>query len=184
MRDSSGNLSTQGVERIENAIMARAYGGGNDNAQSFLRRALEQTDDDAKTLTGALTEAAPDWLRLREAIQGGEVMPQYDITDNLMDAIAQIRAIKQRGLTVADWLRTEDMFNSVDPLTKQILLAFHNDKITRFLSKQKIAGILEHYAALAGEQQTGEDMFGMKVEARSPEELLRSIINSAHYALT
>ena len=179
MRDSTGNLSTQGVERIENAIMARAYGGGNENAQAFLRRALEQTDDDAKTLTGALTEAAPAWLRMREAIAAGEVLPQYDITDNLMDAIAQIRAIKARGLTVADWLRTDDMFNAVDPLTRDILLAVHNDKITRFQSKPKIAAMLERYSALAAEQRAGEDMFGMATDPASPQELLRSITREA-----
>lgn len=179
MRDSTGNLSTQGVERIENAIMARAYGGGNENAQAFLRRALEQTDDDAKTLTGALTEAAPAWLRMREAITAGEALPQYDITDNLMDAIAQIRAIKARGLTVADWLRTDDMFNAVDPLTRDILLAVHNDKITRFQSKPKIAAMLERYSALAAEQRAGEDMFGMATDPASPQELLRSITREA-----
>src|SRR3546814_192100 len=88
--DDKGNLSTAGVARIENAMLARAFGNGSPAAKRFLSKAMENTDNQTRTLTGALSEVAADWGKMTEAMQDGTVDKQYDLTDKVLEAIGMI----------------------------------------------------------------------------------------------
>jgi len=173
--DDRGNLSTDGLTRIENAMLARAYGNGSDNARRFLSRAMEQTDNQTRTLTGALSEVAPAWGAMTQAMTEGTVDRQYDLTDKLLEAIAIIADTKGDGESVRNVLESDDMFRNMDPVVERLMRAFHSPDLRRMRSKQKIADMLERYARIAMEQRPTPDMFG-DVVLRDPMDVLNDAI--------
>lgn len=176
--DDKGNLSTAGVARIENAMLARAFGNGSPAAKRFLSKAMENTDNQTRTLTGALSEVAADWGKMTEAMQDGTVDKQYDLTDKVLEAIGLIADTKGDGQSVANILKSEDMYDKMDPVVRRLIEAFHGPNGTRMKSKQKIAEMLENYARLAMEQRPTPDMFG-DVVLRDPIDVLNEAFGDA-----
>jgi hypothetical protein len=170
--DAKGNPSLQVLQRIRNALLYKAYGESGRASEIFISKAMERADDDTKTLTNSLVEAANDWIKFQQDIAAGNIDPKYDITDKIMEAVATVSDIKQRGLKVRDALRADDLVEPLDPFVKDILLAFHNEDVTRFVSKNVIANILNNYAETAAVQQAAPDMLGMS-ETPSADELWR-----------
>lgn len=173
--DDRGKISTLGITRINNALLARAYGGAGEISNTFISKAMERTDDDSKTLTNALIQVAPNWIEFQNAIAAGEVDPKYNITEKLLEAIATVADIRQRGFKVGYYLRMEDMVSPMDAFVKDILLSFHNDTVSAFKSSAKIGKILRDYTAKAELQQAGEDMFGAPMETPSPHQIWRAV---------
>src|SRR3546814_1314662 len=60
--DDKGNLSTAGVARIENAMLARAFGNGSPAAKRFLSKAMENTDNQTRTLRSEEHTSEPQSL--------------------------------------------------------------------------------------------------------------------------
>lgn len=170
--DAKGNPSLQVLQRIRNALLYKAYGESGRASEIFISKAMERADDDTKTLTNSLVEAANDWIKFQQDIAAGKIDPKYDITNKIMEAVATVSDIKQRGLKVRDALRADDLVEPLDPFVKDILLAFHNEDVTRFVSKNVIANILNNYAETAAVQQATPDMLGM-AETPSADELWR-----------
>lgn len=169
--DEGGKLSAAGVQRIENAMLARAYGNGSANAKRFLSRSMEQTDNQTRTLTGALADVAPAWNKLTEAVREGTVDGQYDLTDSLMEAVALIADTKGSGESVQNILKSEDMYSEMDPTVRRLIEAFHSPDGRRMKSRVKIADMLERYAQIASEQRPTPDIFGAVV-LRDPADVL------------
>ncbi len=176
--DDKGNLSTAGVARIENAMLARAFGNGSPAAKRFLSKAMENTDNQTRTLTGALSEVAADWGKMTEAMADGTVDKQYDLTDKVLEAIGLIADTKGDGQSVANILKSEDMYDKMDPVVRRLIEAFHSPNGTRMKSKHKIAAMLENYARLAMEQRPTPDMFG-DVVLRDPIDVLNEAFGDA-----
>ncbi|CAB4120902.1 hypothetical protein UFOVP4_2 [uncultured Caudovirales phage] len=179
LMDANRHVSVQGIERISNALLFKAYGNAGKVSETFISKALERTDDDSKTLTGSLSEAAPVWIALQRGIAAGDVDAKYDITDKILETLATVSDIKARDLKVRDYLLSDDMFNAIDPFVKDILLSFHNNAITRFKSKKAITALLRDYVDKAeGQVAGGEDMFG-PVETPSAHELWKAVDKAA-----
>jgi hypothetical protein len=172
--DDKGNISAQALKRIENALLYKAYGQAGRASEVFISKAMERSDDDTKTLTNALVDVANDWIKFQQAIKAGEIDKKYDITGKLMEAVATVSDIKSSGNSVSGALRSEDMITPMDPFIKEILAAFHNDKLTRMLSKKAIAEKLQDYVDIAANQQAAPDMFG-KAETPSAREVWKRI---------
>ena len=172
--DDKGKISAQGLKRIENALLYKAYGGTGRASKIFISKAMERNDDDTKTLTNALVDVSKDWIQFQQAIEAGEVDKKYDITNKLMETIGTASDIKASGNSVGFELRSPDMVNPMDPFVREILLAFHNDDVSRILSKKAIADKLRAYAEVAANQQPEPDMFGMS-ETPSAREIWKRI---------
>ncbi len=175
--DDKGNISAQALKRIENALLYKAYGQSGRASDVFISKAMERSDDDTKTLTNALVEVANDWIKFQQAVKAGEIDKKYDITGKLMEAVATVSDIKSSGNSVSGALRSEDMITPMDPFVKEILAAFHNDKLTRMLSKKAIAEKLQDYTDIAANQQAAPDMFG-KAETPSAREVWKRVENT------
>jgi hypothetical protein len=121
---------------------------------------MERTDDDTKTLTNSLVDVANDWIKFQQAIKDGEVDKKYDITNKLMESVGKVSDIKASGNSVSGELRSLDMVEPMDEFVKDILIGFHDDKISRILSKKAIAEKLRAYTEIAANQQAEPDMFG------------------------
>lgn len=158
--DDKGNLSTAGVARIENAMLARAFGNGSPAAKRFLSKAMENTDNQTRTLTGALSEVAADWGKMTEAMADGTVDKQYDLTDKVLEAIGMIADARAQGEKIGDVFAQRDAFDQIDPLVEKIIRSFYDGNLRRAAGRNKVAGILRSYAELASEQRADTDLFG------------------------
>jgi len=122
---------------------------------------MERNDDDTKTLTNSLVDVSKDWINFQQAIEAGEIDKKYDITNKLMETIGTASDIKASGNSVAFELRSPDMVEPMDPFVREILLAFHNDDVSRILSRKAISEKLKAYTEVAAVQQAEPDMLGM-----------------------
>jgi hypothetical protein len=115
-----------------------------------------------------------DWIQFQQAIEAGEVDKKYNITNKLMETIGTASDIKASGNSVAFELRSPDMVEPMDPFVREILLAFHNDDVSRILSRKAIAEKLKAYTEVAAVQQAEPDMLGMS-ETPSARDIWRRI---------
>ena len=172
--DDKGKVSAQALKRIENALLYKAYGGSGRASDVFISKAMERTDDDTKTLTNSLVDVSKDWIKFQQAIEAGEIDTKYNITNKLMETIGTVSDIKASGNSVGFELRSPDMVEPMDPFVRDILLAFHDDKISRILSRKAIAEKLRAYTEVAAVQQAEPDMLGMS-ETPSAREIWKRI---------
>lgn len=136
-----GRLTKEGADRISNAILAAAYGD-----PDLLSRMLESTDDNIRSVTGAMRDAAGSFIRLRQAIAAGEASAKFDITPQVVETARRIADLRDRGIKPAEFRAQQDAFTQVDPIVEDLLRAFYNDNLSRMMSRQKLTEVLTRYA--------------------------------------
>lgn len=92
--DNAGNLNADGARRIENALVAAAYG---DVDIGVLRRFAEATDDNTRAIVGAMSDVAGQWAIMRQAIKRGDISPEYDMTAELTEALRRIGGWREQA---------------------------------------------------------------------------------------
>jgi hypothetical protein len=168
--DKAGNLSQNGVRRIEGALAAKAF-----DDTAFVSRAFDSADSNIRNLAGALVDAAGPWARMREAAQAGAIDGSHDITHELMDVVHKVMRARDEGVPVADVLKQTDMFGSdVKPLVESLL--FRDSGRGLLASRQRIASGLKTYAAEAEKNLAGPRLFGDDVQ---PRDVLKTAIGKA-----
>lgn len=138
---NGGRLTQEGAQRMRNAVLASAY----DDAPT-LSKMLESPDDNIRNLTGALTDAAPRMAGLKADIAAGIVKPELDATPQITQAVKTIADLRSRGISADEYFRQVDAFDTTNPLTKEWIRAFYNEDLSRPLSRQKMAEVLNAYA--------------------------------------
>lgn len=141
---ADGSLSAEGLTRVRNAVIARAYGDA-----SILARIAEATSDDIKSISNALVAAAPDWAKLRADVQAGLVRADMDMTEELIEAVKRTADIRSRGSKLAEFLAQQDAFDVLDKTVEAWMRAFYNDTGTRAAGAQIMADRLRVYAQRA-----------------------------------
>lgn len=136
-----GVLTKEGEDRMSAAVLAGAYGD-----PALLSRMLESTDDNMRSVTGALRDAAGGFVRLKQAIAAGEVDAAFDITPQLAEVARRIGDLRTRRVSLQSFLGQQDAFNRLDPVVEDLLRGFHNDSLTRALSREKLTELLTSYA--------------------------------------
>jgi hypothetical protein len=177
MATAEGGLSAEGLTRIRHAILARAYGGTPDGA-AILSRIAETTQDEIRSISNALTAAAPQWARLRGEIEAGRVVPGVDLTPELLEAVRRTADLRNRGQTFADFLKQSDAFDVLPPRVERFMSLFYDIRGTRAAGGPRIAEGLKEYASAAS-KISAEPGLDLGLPAVSVDELQRSIIERA-----
>lgn len=151
MVDERGQLSAEGVRRIQGALLARAY-GGTDAADAALARTLEAMDNNVRSATGALVDAAPQFAALRSEIEGGTIRPEFDISGRLAEAVELLSQVRGQRASLEEVLSQQGLFGNLSPTTEAILRAMHTPDLKRALGRDKLANILRFYANQAAAQ--------------------------------
>ena len=171
----NGSLSEPGRLRIENAILARAY-GGTDASNLALRRMTESPDNNVRAITKAMVTVAPRWLELREDVASGEVPVMFDITAALVKAVETISMARAKRNGINDVLAQVDIFADQDAqISSDLIRMFYNRKadgsIGTARGQEKIAESLDTYLTNAlGERTNQAALFD--VETVTPQQLL------------
>lgn len=149
-----GTLSTEGLRRMQSAMLAKVFGG-----ETPLVNTLLETDDDTiRSLGRALTDAAPALAQLKAAIARGDVPGDFDPTAPLLDAARVAQRARTGGVPIGDVLAQRDAFNPLHPMAEQFLRAAYGDDLSR-ISRGRAGEALRTYTADAM-RQTGGDLFG------------------------
>ena len=146
MIDEHGRITTQAVDRLNNAIFAKAY--GNDDVIAMYAQAV---DPEAKLVINTLSAVAPKMARL-------EGCGELDFRGALIDAVNQIVQGKRKGLSMQDIAAQVDAF--ADPDVGLFLRLFAQNP----RSNKQVIEVLSDAADFAYNEATRdtatEDMFG------------------------
>lgn len=145
-----GQLTQEGAARMRNAVLASAY----DDAPT-LARMLESTDDNIRSLTGALTDVAPKFAALKSDIKAGMVLPEMDATPSITEAVKMIADLRSRRVRPADFFAQKDAFGGTDPFVEAWVRAFYNDDLSRAATREKMTAVLDAYAEEALKHRPG-----------------------------
>ena len=169
MVDADGRLSQDGVRRLRNALLYRAYGNS-----PTLSRMVESTDQGARNLVNALVQAAPKIAQARDNIQAGN-MHNADIAEEVVQAAEKLNQIREHGGSVADYLAQQGLFGEeMNAVSRELLAFFEEHK----RSGKAIATLLRnYYDALAAQGNPNQaDVFGEQ-PAPDKQQLLERTIN-------
>ncbi len=167
--DGNGQLSKQGVERLRNAVLYKAYG---DTPQ--LQRMIESTDDGSRNIANALTQAAPRIADAKNDIAKGDVH-DADISQDMVDAVGVLEKIRSEGGSLREYLAQRNMFGEDLSVEARQLLKFFNENIKSAKNIRTFIGA--YYDALEAQgSPKQDDIFGDAVTVDKPT-LLNKVIN-------
>ena len=142
--DKNGLLSQEGMQRLRNAIMFKAYGDA-----PALDRIVDSLDSGSKNLAAALNRASLKIAKVKDAIASGDLYP-LDITPDLLQATEKFEQLRQSGQKIKDYLDQGEMFGSdISSDARKILQFFGDhmrspkamsDLINRYYDKVEAAG--------------------------------------------
>lgn len=162
-----GRLSQDGKQRIESALVQRAYDDPN-----LVRRLYENMDDDSKTVLSSLLKAAPQLAQLGDlAKQGGR--HQNTIASDLAQAAQKLSDLKANGSTVRDYLDQGVLFD--DGLTlgaKEFLTVFDQNNRSAKAIGEHIQSMIDEVEA-KGDPRQGS-LFGQTIEEQQALEIIMS----------
>lgn len=100
---ADGRLSQRGVQRIRNAVFAKAYGDTDLVAKMAEATMAEATDGNTRNVLAGLLRAAPQVARLRELSAAG-ARGSADFVPQLVEAVRRFSDARADGQTVAQYL--------------------------------------------------------------------------------
>ena len=158
-----GRLTKEGVQRMQNAILASAY-----EDTDALAIMLDSTDDNIKAISNAMLDAAPSFAKLKSDIAAGEVPSQFDISSKVTEAARTISDLRNRGIKPRDFFAQQDAFSQTDPLVEALIRAFYNEELTRAKSQRIMSDVLKFYTEEAAQKRAG----GFFEDATTPRDVI------------
>lgn len=166
---ADGMLSQQGVARLRNAMLHKAYGD-----TPTLSRMVESTDQGSRNVVNALTQASSKVASAKEGIASGD-LHNADIADDVVAAVEVLAKIKSDGGSLRDYLAQHGLFGEDLTVVQRKVLQFLNNNIR---SAKKINAFIQgYYDALEAQGSPKQQgMFGDEV-APTKEQLLDKVIH-------
>lgn len=181
MRDGNGEISMNGLRRIQNAMFYKAYGN-----IDLLTRVSESTDNNVKKLTNTLINVSPRIVTLKEGIAAGKY---YDVATAqlITDVATKLVTMKQskEGKDVLAYLkgdakqRQESMFNEdEDALEMSMILAFEVNRG----SAKNLTSLINRIIDLHMAEGTPENgFFGLEQKTVNLETIINTALEGKEY---
>ncbi len=118
--------------------IVKAYGD-----QTSVSGLIGHPDKHIQAIGEALSEVAPEWGRIKDAVSDGTALPGHDITPDVLQAAAAVRAAKDKGTSI--WDELHDSFAS-DTATQAARMFYRDEAMTKPATKNRIAGNLRSFA--------------------------------------
>lgn len=150
---ADGQFAAEGLSRIRNAILARAYGDS-----TVLTRVAEATSDDIKSISNALVSAAPEWAKFRADVDAGTVRADVDFTAELLEAVTRTADLRGKGLKLDTFLAQQDAFDRISAPVEGFMRWFYDASGRKAAGAQGIAEKLKFYAQEARKVSAGEGL--------------------------
>ena len=166
MMDKSGMLSPEGQRRIEAALVSRAYGDS-----AIVEKAFMNRDNDIKSITNAMTDAAGPWHEMRKAAADGRIPADADVTKQLTEAISAVSKAIADDMPRGAYLNQSDFARS--PISDAVRKLISPDGV-KIGSSKYIGEALNNYAQEALKNVKEGRMFG---DALSAEDVLKASVD-------
>ena len=167
---SGGKLTREGVIRVQNAILASAFGN-----PDTLAGMLESTEVNIKAISNAFMSVAPKFAQLKKQINDGRSGKEWDITPQLADMANLISDLRSKNTTVKDYYNQDNMFEKTDPEVEALIKAFYNDDLTRANSQKKMEMFLNAYVDEALKKESG----GFLADETTPSDVIETAKDKA-----
>jgi len=120
-----GEPTPQLIQRERNALVFAATGD-----EQLAARMTETNDDNVKTVSAALIQAAPRLARINAEMKAGRLRSEYDLSKDLADAANWLSELRANGQKVEDHLNQLNAFSELDRSdeTKMLLKFFDENK--------------------------------------------------------
>jgi len=171
--DKNGQLSQEGVNRVRNAIFAKAYGS------EAVERLAESTDSNVKRITSALLQNAGKVAELNQMSADGVRHEGLNIAPDLVAAMEKFSHLRDEGSSVDEYLQQQGLFgDDLTPFQQRVLVEFDNYKN----SAKAISGIINNYVAMAHElgDPRQADLFGGAAEVNSDDIFRKAVLEYAN----
>lgn len=153
--DKDDKITRKGVERVENAIVAKLLPDAR-----MLSILVENPDNNIRKVTKELAKAAPAIISFENDIAAGRINTDYSIAGDVTGAVDLLKRAKDRNVTAAEFIAMRDMFEEpISSSTQNMVQLFEKSTgATDFLNK------IRSYIRQAGEQGdiSQDNMFGMQ----------------------
>ncbi len=169
LMDGQGNLSAEGINRLERAMFAYAMPGtSGERLASLVFEAGEAID----RVGAGLRWSLPKLGQMEDTIRSGQRRRELSLGDDLSTTVEKMRDIRRQGLGVNDYLRQYKMFPELTPVQEQLLAQLDE----RRRSGRRVAELINAYAGQVKKTAPPrqERMFGQPPASR--EGLLRSAL--------
>lgn len=168
MMTADGALSQQGMQRIRNAVFAKAYG-----EPEIVAMMAESTDANVKNILAGMLRAAPAVARLKELIEAGARYPM-DITGDLVQAVRQFSQLRRDGMTVQQMLAQSGLFDGgPSPELRNLLVGLEENAKAPKRVAELIGRAVDAVDRLGDPRQGA--MFGDMATPTTPEIITRVI---------
>ncbi len=180
--DTKGKLTAEGSQRVEAALIAKAYGD-----RALVEKLAESADPGRITLRNALVAVAPRWAAMRERVKAETLHKgSVDQTAALTTALKLMERSQESRTPIANLLSQKALFSemakSQKEITRGFLSLFHKDpEFTALKTAREIEGAFEQYLGavsrydprqktLQGKSETPDilSMLGVKEEVTVP----------------
>jgi hypothetical protein len=173
MMDRSGNLTKTGENRVKAAMFNRIY-----DSPGLSDRIFESTDNDIKNITNGIMNSLGDTSRSEELIRTGQRDSGLSLSGDISKAVQTFASLKDRKLSVKDFLAQGALFDrELNPTQEKLLVEI--DKRRR--SGKKMAEFFRGYSQLVGNEPNPKQgsLFGGGLR-RSKSELLDILIEQGN----
>jgi hypothetical protein len=175
----NGKITEKGYKRIRNAIFYLAYG----DAQSLARISVTP-EDNVKSISTALIKNAANFAKIRASINEGRTDPGFS-SEPLIDAVNRISDMRDRKFGFEDYIKQQDVFNPISPMTEKFMRLFYSDKTrsigdkSRALGLERISQGLNYYSTEAL-KISPEPALGFGLPPVTPMDLITAATNISH----
>lgn len=116
--DAEAGITQEGISRIRNALFVKAYG----DDISAIERLAESPDNNVRSITAAMTNAAPKLALLRDLIEQRRAFPLH-IGPDVAAAMNKLSALRNAGIPIRQYLDQQSLFGAreLSPEAEHIL---------------------------------------------------------------
>lgn len=167
LMDADGRLSSEGQQRLRNAVLYRAYGDS-----PTLARLVEATDPGSRNIAAALVRVSAKVADTEAAMLRGDLF-DVSLRADIVAAVEKLHQVRQSGLTLKDWSAQLDAFG--DGLTaegRMLMLAIGE----RVKSSREIADVIGGYYDRAAAFGDPKQSALFSLEAPTKESVLRDVL--------
>lgn len=156
LRTADGLLSQAGMERVQNAVFAKAYG-----SVELSQRLSESLDNDSKNITNALMKTAARAAQLRQSMADGTLKSSTaveDVVEGVKYYLELKEQAKSQGTSIRDILDQGSLFDTHNEIQTKIALLLDHNKSSGKNIKEFFSSLYDRAAGLGDPKQIS--MFG------------------------
>lgn len=168
---SDGSISTDGIRRLRASMLSKAF-----DDVDLVGKIVEDPDNGIRSIGNVLTDAAPEFAKLRQRTASGELAAEFDISKQIAEMAQLISRARSEGKSALDLVNQTDIFaGETNPTTAALVrMMFKGDEMRAPRSAADMAEGLRFYTTEAGKVTDSPGLLGDQAPKLSPADILQA----------